>query len=171
MAWPSRVRRLPVPASCADLDLAVVERALAKHHANVHAAAVELGVPSHDLRKMTWSIPRLLDIALEEAECLIDVAQANLRRALQGENSHLRLAASIYVLSNHRLAAARGWVPRRAAVNDATSSTPVRTVIVSRWLGDMPGYQPEAPSIPEARALASPIDHADLDAPEDGRVV
>ena len=50
-----------VPASCVDLDLALVEQTLAKHRANVAATAKELGVPVSDLRRLTWAKPDLLD--------------------------------------------------------------------------------------------------------------
>jgi hypothetical protein len=70
-------RKLPIPASCADLDLDVVERVLAKHDGHVYEAARELGVPSPDLRRLTWSVPRLIDAALERAERLVDRAEAN----------------------------------------------------------------------------------------------
>jgi hypothetical protein len=52
------------PASCADLDLAVVERVLAKHYGDITGAARELGVSGPDLKRLTWAKPELL----EEAE-------------------------------------------------------------------------------------------------------
>ena len=57
-----------------------------KHHANVSAAARELNVPSGDLRKLTWSHPRLIELALEEAERLVDRAEENLLKALDGDH-------------------------------------------------------------------------------------
>jgi CspA family cold shock protein len=72
------VRRPPVPARCAHLDLAVVQRELTKNHANVSATAKVLGVPVTDLRRMTWSIPPLIDVALEAGEVLCDEAEARL---------------------------------------------------------------------------------------------
>jgi hypothetical protein len=48
------------PAGLAGLDLAVVARVLVKHRANVSAAAKALKVSSSDLRRLTWSHPRLI---------------------------------------------------------------------------------------------------------------
>ena len=72
-----RYRLSRAPAGLAGIDLAEVERVLVKHHANVTAAARELNVSSHDLRRLTWSKPRLIDTALEEAHRLIDRAEEN----------------------------------------------------------------------------------------------
>jgi hypothetical protein len=76
----------------------VVGRELSKNRANVSATARELNVPSHDLRRLTRSAPRLTDAALEEAHRLIDAADANIWRELHGDNEHRRLAASMYVI-------------------------------------------------------------------------
>lgn len=174
MTWPTPVRRLLVPASCRGLDLADAERALVKHQANVSAAARDLGVPSGDLRKLTWSHPRLFDIALEEAERLIDRAEANVRRAVH-DNAHpdRALQASIYVLSHHRAARERGW-SRSSPAGSSYDDTPPQTIKVC-WLGDSRGYQPALPAAPEERmrqvsAASSPADRRDADAPDTGRV-
>jgi hypothetical protein len=55
-----------IPASCADLDLALVERTLAKHFGDICKAAKEIGVSGPDLRRLTWARPDLLQTALDE---------------------------------------------------------------------------------------------------------
>jgi hypothetical protein len=178
VSFHSPFRRLPVPASCRGLDLAAVERALVKHQANVSAAARELGVPSGDLRKLTWSHPRLIDIALEEGERLIDRAEANIRRAVHDDAHPDRaLQASIYVLSRYRAARDRGWSRSSAAgspYNAYNDDPPSQTIKVC-WLGGAPGYPPPLPAAPEERmrqvsAASLPADRRDVDAPDDGRV-
>jgi hypothetical protein len=147
--------RLRPPAGLADIDLALVARVLVEHRANVHAAAAELGVPSADLRKLTWSHPRLIEVALEEAELLVDRAEENVRRAVHDDAHPDRaLQASIYVLSHHRAARERGWSRFSGGDRDgwAADLPPPPTVVV--WAGDMPGYRAPPPAAPEARALA-----------------
>ena len=178
MSFHTPVRRLPIPASVANLPFALVERALVKHHANVRAAARELGVPSGDLRKLTWSHPRLIELALEEAELLIDRAEENIRRAVHDDaNPDRALQASIYVLSHHRAACERGWSRYSAAGSsyDAYNNDPPPQAVKVCWLGDPHGYPPPLPAAPEERmrrvsASASPADRPDVDAPDNGRV-
>jgi len=173
MSWRPPIRRLPVPASGAKLDLGLIERALIKHHANVRAAARELNVPSGDLRKLTWSHPRLIELALEAAECLIDQAEENIRRAVHDKAHPDRaLQATIYVLSHSRAARERGW--QRAGGDSACDYSPPQTIKVC-WLGDSHGYQPALPAAPEERmrqvsAASSPADRRDADAPDTGWV-
>jgi hypothetical protein len=166
------VRRLSVPSSCAKLDLGRVARVLMKHHANVRAAARELEVPSGDLRKLTWSHPRLIEVALEEAERLIDRAESKLSEALDGDHPDRALSAATFILSHHRAARERGW--QRAGGDSACDYSPPQTIKVC-WLGDSHGYQPALPAAPEERmrqvsASSSPADRRDADAPDTGRV-
>ena len=63
MPWRKRGRT--IPASCADLDLEVVGRALISAGGNVSAAARALNVPAHDLRLLTFAVPELIDAALD----------------------------------------------------------------------------------------------------------
>jgi hypothetical protein len=177
MSFHSPFRRLPVPASCRGLDLAAVERALVKHQANVSAAARELGVPSGDLRKLTWSHPRLIDIALEEGERLIDRAEANIRRAVHDDAHPDRaLQASIYVLSRYRAARDRGWsrssaagslqrLQRRSAVADDQGLLARRCAWLSSAFTGCAGGT-NAAGFGGVAASGS----RDVDAPDDGRV-
>ena len=150
---------------------------LVKHHANVSAAARELNVPSGDLRKLTWSHPRLIELALEEAERLIDRAEERVREALDGDHPERALQASIYVLSHHRVARERGWSRSSAAGSsyDARADDPPPATIKVCWLGDAPGYPMPLPAAPEERmrqvsAASSPADRRDAGVPDDGRV-
>jgi hypothetical protein len=52
-----------IPASCAEVDLAAVEREVIRTGANVSATAKKMGVPVHDLRLLTHAIPRLIEAA------------------------------------------------------------------------------------------------------------
>jgi hypothetical protein len=97
------------PESLRHLDLTVVGRALVETEGNVTAAAKKLGVPSHELRRLTWSVPALMDVALELAERMIDAAESRLREALESDDPGRRLTAAMFVLSKHRLARERGW--------------------------------------------------------------
>jgi hypothetical protein len=170
MRWGTPVRRLPVPASCRGLDLARVERLLVKHHANVSAAARELDVPSGDLRKLTWSHPGLIELALEEAERLVDRADERVREALDGDHPDRALQASIYVLTHHRAARERGWSRSSAAGSD----DPPPAIIKVCWLGDAPGYPNPLPAALEEGmrqvSASSPADRRDADGPDDARV-
>ena len=130
-------RKPKMPESCKYLDLVDVERVLVKHHINVAAAAKELGVSSTDLRRMTWSVPRLIEAALEENERLVDEAQDRLQQALYGDNLQRSLAAATFILSHHRAARARGWGPGGHA---AYEDPPQRVEVC--WVGDAPGYRP-----------------------------
>ena len=172
MSFHTPVRRLSVPSSVASLPLALVERVLIKHRANVRAAARELEVPSGDLRKLTWSHPRLIELALEEAERLVDRAEERVREALDGANPDRALSAATFILSHHRAARERGW--QRAGGDSACDYSPPQTIKVC-WLGDSHGYPPPLPAAPGERmrqvsASSSPADRRDADAPDTGRV-
>ncbi len=167
MRWGASQRRLPAPASCANIDLARVEVALVKHRANVHAAARELNVPSADLRKLTWSHPRLVEVALEEAERLVDRAEAKLNEALDGDHKDRALSAAMFILRHHRAAAVRGW-SQHGGSDDVYDPPPAAAPTVVIWAGDMPaGYKPGLPDAPEARRSA--LVEADL-ASDDDRI-
>ena len=49
-----------VPATVANLDLAVVVEALSRCGCNVTDAALDLGVPPSDLRRLLWANPKRL---------------------------------------------------------------------------------------------------------------
>jgi hypothetical protein len=66
MPWRKRGRT--IPASCADLDLEAAGRELIRASGNVSAAARALGVPVRDLRLLTFTVPELIDAALEAEE-------------------------------------------------------------------------------------------------------
>jgi hypothetical protein len=97
------------PESLRYLDLTAVGRALVETEGNVTAAAKKLGVPSHELRRLTWSVPALIDVALELAERMVDAAESRLREALESDDPRQRLTAAMFILSKHRLARERGW--------------------------------------------------------------
>jgi hypothetical protein len=52
-----------IPDSIAHLDIAVVAEALVRHGANVRSAAEALGVPAHDLRRLTLVNQALIEAA------------------------------------------------------------------------------------------------------------
>jgi hypothetical protein len=142
------------PAGLAGLDLAVVARVLVKHRANVSAAAKALKVSSSDLRRLTWSHPRLIELALEEAHRLVDRAEAKLREALDGDHADRALAAATYILSHSSAARERGWC-RAGGGRDAWESPPPAATVIVQWASEgSAGYRPLAPNVPEARAAA-----------------
>ena len=101
-----------VPASCVDLDLALVEQTLAKHRANIAATAKELGVPVSDLRRLTWAKPDLLDTALDEMEAVVARAEGILIEMLDSDDPRRQERAVDKILSSwaardHPLAPAR----------------------------------------------------------------
>ena len=163
-------RRLSVPASVAGLSLAVVERALIKHHANVRAAAKELNVPSGDLRKLTWCHPRLVELALEEVQQLVDRAEERIREALHGADPDRALSAATFILSHSRAARERGWC-RHGGGSDHLYSPPVANApVMVIWQGDAAGYRPLSPAAPEACAASAGSSSLSVDSLEDNRV-
>ena len=88
------------PASCADLDLAVVERTLAKHYGDIPAAARELGVSGPDLKRLTWAKPQLLEEADLERMSVIAQMWHVLITALDSEDWHRRAWASDRIMSS-----------------------------------------------------------------------
>src|ERR1700733_13134804 len=101
-----------VPDSCEHLDLALVERVLAKHHAYFPAAASELGVLPADLKRLTWAKPHLLDEAHEEMEAVVARAWGQLIAALYSDDPRRQMWASDKIISSwmardHPLAPAR----------------------------------------------------------------
>jgi hypothetical protein len=123
-----------VPATVANLDLAVVVEVLARHACNVTDAAQDLGVPPSDLRRLMWSNPKLQDEAFEVVEARLDTAEKNIAEALKSEDSRRRDAASFFVLRNTARAKRRGWITSSVASIDMTvnANLPPRR-IVFRW--------------------------------------
>ena len=72
-----------VPATVANLDFSRVVEVLARHSANVTDAALDLGVPAGDLRRLLWAKPSLQEAAFEVVEARIDTAEKNINEALR----------------------------------------------------------------------------------------
>jgi hypothetical protein len=149
------------PVGLAGLDLGRVARVLVKHRANVSAAAKALKVSSSDLRRLTWSHPRLIELALEEAHRLVDRAEAKLVEALDGDHPDRALSAATYILSHFSVARERGW-SRHGGVDgshDLYSRPPAAAPTLVIWASEgSAGYRPLAPNVPEARAAFDPPD-------------
>jgi hypothetical protein len=101
-----------IPASCADLDVALVERTLAKHFGDICKAANEIGVSGPDLRRLTWARPDLLQTALDEMAVLVARAEAETIAMLDSPDPRRRERAadkimSSYAARNHPLSPAR----------------------------------------------------------------
>jgi hypothetical protein len=108
-----------VPASCEHLDLALVERVLAKHYGDISRAAKELGVSGPDLNRLTWSKPKLLEEAELERMGVIARAWGQLIEALYSDDPRRQMWASDKIMSSwlardHPLAPAR----RRSVATD-----------------------------------------------------
>ena len=95
--YPSQ--KLPVPASCAHLDLAAIEAELVRTEGNVTAAATALSVPSADLRKLVWSTTSLTDVIFEQLEQMIDEAEQALRDGLKDTDKARRFQAAVALLT------------------------------------------------------------------------
>ena len=122
------------PASCADLDLAVVERTLAKHYGDITGAARELGVSGPDLKRLTWAKPQLLEEAELERMGVISHVWHVLITALDSDDWRRNMWASDKMMSSwlardHPLSPAR-----RGAGVDASAGPP--RVIEYRWRTD-----------------------------------
>jgi hypothetical protein len=107
MNWP--LRRPQVPESCKGLDLAALEQALIEKHASITAAARALQVPPHDLRRLVWATPALMETVYDQLEQTIDEAQAIVFEGLRHEDLSKRLAAAIFFLRHSAVARRRGW--------------------------------------------------------------
>jgi hypothetical protein len=111
MALPAR----RVPESVAHLDIEVIAAALIRNDANVRNAALALGVPSGDLRKLVLVDQHLADAALEAVELRLDDAEANLCEALRCGDPRRRDAVSMFMLRNTQRAAKRGYAVAASA--------------------------------------------------------
>ena len=122
------------PASCKHLDLALVERVLAKHYGDISAAARELKVSGPDLNRLTWSKPHLLDDAHEEMEVVVARAWGELIKALDSDDWRRKMWASDKIMSSwlardHPLAPAR----RRSAATDVSVQSKKTVDYTFRW--------------------------------------
>ena len=144
--------RPKVPASVANIDLDRVRRALFKADGNVSHAAKSLKVKSADLRRLTWRHPKLIMDALERVHRLIDKAEENLLKALDGDHAERALRASLFILSHNAAARERGWSRHAGSDYDDLYPRPAAAPTVVIWAGDAPGYRPLSPGVPEARA-------------------
>jgi hypothetical protein len=122
-----------VPAAVADLDLAQVIEALARHGCNVTEAAAELGVPPGDLRRLLWARPALQEAAFEVVEARIDKAEKNIAEALDSEDSRRRDAASFFVVRNTARAKRRGWLTSASAGAEVNMNVNAPTRIIISW--------------------------------------
>ncbi len=133
------------PAACADLDLALVERTLSKHLADIPASARELAIPTPDLRRLTWARPDLLEAAELECMGIVHRAMSVLFEALDSDEPRRREWAAEKILSshlarNHPFAPARRGVEARAVAADPISF---------RWAdADASAVMPPAEPIP-----------------------
>jgi hypothetical protein len=100
------------PPTVRDLDRQLVVRVLIENHCNVTKAAKALGVPSYDLRRLTYLEPSLIDLVLEEKEQWLDQAEANIREALFDTTDKQRQFSAACFVLNAPFAADRGFSRR-----------------------------------------------------------
>ena len=98
-----------IPESCAHLDLDTVGLELIRTGCNVKAAARALGVPTHDLRLLTYAVPELMDAALEAEERALDEAEAMVFAALRDGEMPRRIRAAGFVLRATAAGRRRGF--------------------------------------------------------------
>jgi hypothetical protein len=157
-----------IPAACADLDLARVSRVLAKHYGDIPASARELRVPAPDLRRLTWTEPRLLEKAEDRCGEVVARVWGELIEALYSDDLRRQMWASDKIMSSH-LARDHPLAPaRRGRGAEAGRSC----AIIFRWAGadgkdettldrdgrmvTVPRYGGEAARPPAAPARAEP---------------
>jgi hypothetical protein len=128
--YPSQ--KLPVPASCAHLDLAAIEAELVRTEGNVTAAAAALSVPSADLRKLVWSTTSLTDVIFEQLEQMIEEAEQVLRDGLEDADMGRRLQAATTLLTQSAAGRRRGWGRGGTAHDEPAEAQPV----TMRWLDE-----------------------------------
>jgi hypothetical protein len=128
VVYPSQ--KLPVPASCAHLDLAAIKAELIRTEGNITAAATALSVPSADLRKLVWSTTSLADAVFEQIEQMIDEALQVLRDGLKDKDAGRRLQAAVALLTLSPAGRKRGW-GRSGASHDEPAEPPAVTM---RWV-------------------------------------
>ena len=104
-----------VPATVANLDLALVVEALARHACNVSDTAADLKVSAADLRRLLWAKPQLQNQASEVVEARLDTAEKNIAEALNSDDSRRRDAASFFVVRNSARSKRRGWITSASA--------------------------------------------------------
>jgi hypothetical protein len=129
VVYPSQ--KLPVPASCAHLDVATIETELVRTEGNVTGAAAALSVPSADLRKLVWSTTSLTDVIFEQLEQMIDEAEQALRDGLKDTDKARRLQAAVTLLTQSEAGRRRGW-GRGRALRDEAEAQPVTL----RWFDE-----------------------------------
>jgi hypothetical protein len=123
------------PASCEHLDLARVERVLTKHYGDIPAAARELNIPTPDLRRLTWSKPKLLEEAELEREGVIARAWGQLIQALYSDDPRRQMWASDKIMASYL---ARDHSVSSSAAGDVGESGGEFCTITFRWAdGDL----------------------------------
>jgi hypothetical protein len=123
-----------VPAACADLDLALVGRTLAKHYGDIPAAARELKVSGPDLRHLTWARPEVLEEARDRCEDVVARAWGQLIEALYSDDLRSQMWACDKIMSSW-LARDHPLAPARRGAGVGASAGPPR-VIEYRWRTD-----------------------------------
>ena len=125
--------RSSLPASCRELDLAVVEAALVKHRCNAAAAARALGVPASDLRRLvTWG--PLAAAVSEQVEQAIDRAEAVLLDGLDSPDVMMRLKAASALLRLSPAGRRRGF-GRGGAVRQNGAAPMEDVTLKGAWAG------------------------------------
>jgi hypothetical protein len=98
-----------IPESCAHLDLEAVGLELIRARGNVSATARTLGVPTHDLRLLTYAVPELMDAALEATERALDEAEAIVLEAMRTGDMGRRIRAAGFLLRARATGRRRGF--------------------------------------------------------------
>jgi hypothetical protein len=99
----------PIPETCPQLDLEAVGLELIRTGGNVRAAARALGVPTHDLRLLTYAVPELIDAALEAAERALDEAETAIRQAVRAPDMRRGIKAAGLFLRGTAAGRRRGF--------------------------------------------------------------
>jgi hypothetical protein len=162
------------PASCEHLDLALVERVLAKHYGDIPRAAKELDVSGPDLNRLTWAKPKLLEEAELARMGVIARAMGEVIQAIYSDDPLRQMWGADKMLASwlardHPLAPARRgtsasagetrsviftWAGKEGA-DEASLDRDGRTIAVPKYGGDsvrpLVSPTPSPPPLPKPR--------------------
>jgi hypothetical protein len=150
------------PASCEHLDLALVERVLAKHYGDIPRAAKELDVSGLDLNRLTWAKPKLLEEAELARMGVIARAMGEVIQAIYSDDPLRQMWGADKMLASW-LARDHPLAPARRGTSASAGET--RSVIFT-WAGkegadeaslDRDGQRIPVPRYGDDRAAVRPL--------------
>jgi hypothetical protein len=133
-----------------ELDRALVVRTLKANRGIIFKAAKALGVPSHDLRRLTFREPDLIALAREEDYLIVDRARMNPIEALHDPDDYDRRDKMTRFVLSSPIAIGTGFSQREP--KDYGKEPEKKVNIVFGWSG-LPGFGPPEPDVMVEEAL------------------